>query len=197
MSQIGYIARVLTGVRFRKMDRLMDVVKEKCGQSKPRTFFDMLGCFLRYGAGFYDYQIFAFYDRTPEQRATYFTRGVSKKLNQFMNDEAYMHLFDNKDEFNKLFAKYIRRGWLVLAESSKEDVRAFIDGKDEVFVKIVDGECSHGCERIRVSDWPDFDALYQHILDGGFGLLEDVVDQHPDVEALHPGSVNCLRVIGA
>jgi len=195
MANIRYYLRRLTHMSFSRMGGAIDTVHEKSGKAKAAIFFDMLGCFFRYGAGYYDYQIFAFYDRTPEQRATYVTRGVSKKLNQFMNDGAYMHLFDNKDEFNKLFAKYIRRRWLVLADSSKEEVCAFVEGKDEVFVKIVDGECSHGCERIHMRDWPDFDKLYQHIQEGGFGLLEDVVDQHPDVEALHPGSVNCLRVI--
>ena len=195
MANIRYYLRRIAHIDMSHLRGAVDAVHAKTGKSKAAIFFDMTKCLLRYGAGYYDYQIFAFYDRTPEQRATYVTRGVSKKLNQFMNDEAYMHLFDNKDEFNKLFAKYIRRGWLVIPESSKEEIRAFIEGKEEVFIKIVDGECSHGCERIRVADWPDFDALYQHILDGGFGLLEDVVDQHPDVEALHPGSVNCLRVI--
>ena len=195
MANIGYYLRRLTHIDMSHLRGAIDAVQQKTGRGRASIFLDMTGCLLRYGAGYYDYQIFALYDRTPAQRKTYFTRGVSKKFNQFMNDDAYVHLFDNKDEFNKLFSQYIRRGWLVIPESSKDDIRAFTSGKDEVFVKIVDGECSHGCERIRLADWPDFDALYQHILDGGFGLLEDVVDQHPDVEALHPGSVNCLRVI--
>jgi len=195
MANIRYYLRRIASMDMSRLRGVIDTVHARTGKSKAAIFLDMTNCLLKYGAGYYDYQIFAFYDRTPEERATYVTRGVSKKLNQFMNDEAYTHIFDNKNEFNKCFAKFIRRGWLVIAESSKEEIRAFIEGKEEVFVKILDGECSHGCERIRVADWPEFDALYQHIIDGGFGLLEDVVDQHPDEEALHPGSVNCLRVI--
>lgn len=195
MAEKGYILRRLKGVNLDKIKGVLDVVHEKSGKSRFGTFLDMCWCFARYGAGYYDYQIFAFYKLSAAQRKTFVTRGVSKKLNMFMNDEQYTHFFDNKDEFNKLFAKHIRRGWLVLAESSEQDVRDFVQGKEEVFVKILDGECSHGCERIRLADWPDFDALYRHIREGGFGLLEDVVDQHPAVEALHPGSVNCMRII--
>ena len=42
MAMIGYVARVLTGVRFKKMNHMIDVVHQKCGQNKVRTFFDML-----------------------------------------------------------------------------------------------------------------------------------------------------------
>ena len=64
MAMIGYVARVLTGVRFKKMNHMIDVVHQKCGQNKVRTFFDMLWCAVRYGAGYYDYTMFGFYDMT-------------------------------------------------------------------------------------------------------------------------------------
>ena len=38
MAMIGYVARVLTGVRFKKMNHMIDVVHQKCGQNKVRTF---------------------------------------------------------------------------------------------------------------------------------------------------------------
>mgnify|MGYP000402865084 CR=1 FL=1 len=44
MAMIGYVARVLTGVRFKKMNHMIDVVHQKCGQNNVRTFFDMLWC---------------------------------------------------------------------------------------------------------------------------------------------------------
>ena len=40
---IGYFARILTGVRFSKMKKAIDTVYEKSGQSKVKTFFDMIG----------------------------------------------------------------------------------------------------------------------------------------------------------
>ena len=195
MPDIHYVIRRLKGISFEKVGGVINAVHAKTGKNKAAIFADMLWCTAKYGAGYYDYQIFGFAELTAAQRETYVTRLVSKKLNEFLNDAAYTHIFDNKDEFNKKFAKFIRRKWLVLPESSKEQVRDFVQGKDEVFVKILDGECSHGCERIHMKDWPDFDKLYDHIKQGGFGLLEDVVDQHPDVERLHPGSVNCMRII--
>ena len=192
---IQYFRRVLSGVTLKKLNTVIDRVHDITGKNKLAIFLDILHCTKKYGAGYYDYQIFGFYSLSEAQRATFVTRVINRKLNVYLNDEAYVHFFENKDEFNKLFAGYIRRGWLVLAESNKDEVIRFCAGKAEVFAKIKDGEGSHGVERIRVADYPDLNDLYEHLMASGFGLLEDVVDQHPDVEALHPGSVNCLRVI--
>ena len=195
MPDIKYYLHRIGNINFDHLKEAVNAVHERTGKNKAAIFLDMMGCTAKYGAGYYDYLIFGFANLTAAQRATYVTRGVSKKLNEYLNDPKYTDIFDDKAQFNKRFAKYIRRKWLVLPESTKEQVRDFVQGKDEVFVKILDGECSHGCERIHMKDWPDFDALYDHIQKGKFGLLEDIVDQHPDVEALHPGSVNCQRVI--
>ena len=80
MAMIGYVARVLTGVRFKKMNHMIDVVHQKCGQNNVRTFFDMLWCAVRYGAGYYDYTMFGFYNMTGAQRDTYLTRVRNKKV---------------------------------------------------------------------------------------------------------------------
>ena len=100
MPSIKYIARVLTGVRFKKMNYVMDVVKKKCGQSKIKTFFDVLWCAARYGAGYYDYVMFGFYDMTGKQRDTYLTRVRNKKVMDLMNDYTYEEDFADKLRFN-------------------------------------------------------------------------------------------------
>ena len=109
MAMIGYVARVLTGVRFKKMNHMIDVVHQKCGQNNVRTFFDMLWCAVRYGAGYYDYTMFGFYDMTGAQRDTYLTRVRNKKVSNIMNDMAHDDDFDDKLLFNVRFAKYLRR----------------------------------------------------------------------------------------
>ena len=67
MPGIKYITRVLRGVRFEKLNYVMGVVKQKSGHSKARTFCDILWCAARYGAGYYDYVMFGFYDMNGKQ----------------------------------------------------------------------------------------------------------------------------------
>ena len=57
-----YLMRVLGGASFQKMGKAINTVHEKSGKSKFTTFFDMLGCSLRYGAGYNDYIIFDEWD---------------------------------------------------------------------------------------------------------------------------------------
>ena len=105
MPNIKYIARVLTGVRWKKMNYILGVVKDKCGQSKVRTFFDILWCAARYGAGYYDYAMYGFYDLTGKQRDTYLTRVRNRKISDLMNDPAFHDDFDDKLRFNETFRR--------------------------------------------------------------------------------------------
>ena len=97
MSQASYLLRVLSGVRLKKMNEVIDFVHEKSGKSKISIFFDILNCAVRYGAGYYDYKIFAFWDMNKEQRKTYVTRLWNKKLIMLVNDQSKTHIFNNKN----------------------------------------------------------------------------------------------------
>ena len=83
-------------------------VAKKSGKSKVYIFFDMLYCGVRYGAGPLDYDLFEFYTLTRKQRKTYVTRGVNNALVKKFNDRSMWHVFDNKNEFNSIFAEWQR-----------------------------------------------------------------------------------------
>ena len=191
----GYIRRLLRQASFEKMNGAIDLVHERSGKSKAATFLDMVYCALRYGAGYYDYLVFRFYDMTAAQRATFVTRIISKKLNEFMNQEEYFHLFDNKDEFCTLFQDYIGRGVLIMADSTKEQVQAFVSTRQVLFCKMQSLSCGHGCERLNVSDFESFDALYDYLVEKGFCTIEDNIVQHPALQKLYPNAVNSMRII--
>lgn len=109
MSKLSYLARVMSGVRLKKMNQMIDIVHDKCGQNKVKTFFDMCWCGARYGAGYYDYVMFGFYNMNGRQRDTYLTRVRNKKVIDHMNDLSYSDEFDDKLRFNQRFAKYLGR----------------------------------------------------------------------------------------
>ena len=132
----GYIFRIISHASLGKMKEAINTVHERSGKSKAQSFFDMLHCTRKYGAGYYDYQIFAFYNLTEAQRATYVTRLISKKFNTFMNNYDYAHFLENKDEFNKLYRKYIGRDFIQFREATKEEVRAFCESHPVLFCKM-------------------------------------------------------------
>ena len=196
MADKGYIFRVLKNASFGKMRTAIKNVHEKSGKNSIAIFFDMLMCAKRYGAGYYDYQIFQFYNLNKEQRKTFITRLISKKFITFMNDmEEYGHLFDNKDEFNELFKDYIGRGFLQMEKATKEEVKAFVESREYLFCKMQAKECGIGCERLKVSDFASFDELYKYLKDKEFCTVEDNIQQHPALNKLYPNAVNSMRII--
>ena len=122
MSQLGYIYRILRGSSFKRLAKVINRVHEKSGQSRVYTFFDMLWCAARYGAGYHDYLIFAFWDMNGSQRDTYVTRVRNKKLIGLVNDQSFDHIFTHKNEFNKRFRSYLHREYRARASKSLPSV---------------------------------------------------------------------------
>lgn len=195
MAEKGYIFKVLAHASFGKMKTAIKAVHEKSGKNSVKIFFDMLWCAKRYGAGYYDYQIFAFYNLNKEQRKTFVTRLISKKFNTFMNNYDYAHFLENKDEFNELYKDYIGREFVRMESATKDEVKKFLSTKECVFCKLQDKECGIGCERIKVSDYENLDDLYDYLTEKGFCTIEENIVQHPAMSKLYSNAVNSMRII--
>ena len=194
---IGYFARVLTGVRFSKMKKAINTVHEKSGQSKVKTFFDMIGCGIKYGAGYYDYIIFEFYNMNAEERKTYLTRMKNKYLISKLNRRDLRYIFNEKNVFDKRFKEFLGREVIDLADIGYEEFEKFVEGKEYFFAKPNIGESGKGIEKIKVSDFEDTKKLYEYVRspEKNFGVIEEVITQHPDAAKIYPNSINCLRIV--
>lgn len=194
-SKLAYKLRVMKNASFRRFFGVVTRAHQLSGKSRIFCFFDILRCMKKFDAGYHDYVIFQFYDLTDEQKDTYLTRFRSKKLIQQVNDESYAHLFDNKNEFNQVFKDYIGREYVDMATAPKEEVIAYYEKKDKIFAKMTDLTCGHGAELLRREDFADGEAFYKYVVDKGFGTLEDVIENHPDLAAVYPYSANTMRMI--
>lgn len=193
----GYLRRVLRGVSARRLFDVIDRIHEKTGKNRVVLFFDILGCALKYGAGYNDYNIFEFYYMTAKERRTYLTRIKNKKLISQVDDEQYRRFFNEKNLFDKKFAEFLGREVLDLAETDLERFRRFAEGKEYFFAKPYVGESGKGIEKLRVADFESVEALYTYVTDPDrhFGLVEEVIVQHPQAAKIYPYSLNCLRVV--
>ena len=195
--KLGYIKRVLGGASFKKMFEKIDAIHEKTGKNKFKLFCDMMICTVKYGAGYNDYIIFEFYNMKAKERKTYLTRIKNKKLVTMLNDEKYARIFDEKNLFDKKFAEFMGREVIDLADIGYEEFEKFVNGKDEFFAKPYIGESGKGIEKIKVTDFADTKELWNYVMreDKNFGVIEEVVIQHPDAARIYPNSLNCLRVV--
>lgn len=195
MPGIKYITRVISGMRFDRLNHLLDVVKEKSGHGKLRTVCDMAWCGVRYGAGYYDYTMFGFYDMNGKQRDTYLTRVRNKKVCDIMNKPGFGDLFDDKLQFNPRFERFLHRKVLDASKATVEDMTAFLKDQDYIFAKPNHGTCGNGIEKLAVKDFPSPADLLDYVKKHDLLVLEQVLPQHPDMARLHPQSVNTMRIV--
>ena len=192
-----YILRVLSGARFGKMNEAMNNVKKNSGQSKFRTFFDMIGCTIRYGAGYNDYDILHFYVIPGKLRKTDVTRLKNKRIIMACNDQNVAPTLHYKSRFNRAYEKYLGREWFDIQSEDKtlEDFKKFVEGKEYIFCKPDDLDSGRGIEKLKVADFESIEKLYDYCKnEKKFGVVEEVVKQHPKMATLHPESVNCVRM---
>lgn len=71
----------------------------------------------------------------------------------------------------------------------------FIKDREDFFAKEVDSFGGQGVSRVFVEEYPDASALYHQLRGRGQYLVEETIRQHPEMERLHPGSINTLRVV--
>ena len=115
-------------------------------------FLDVIWCGFRYGAGYTDYDVIGFYKLSHKQRVTMITRGKNDKIVKKLNKREYWHLFNNKNEFNEMFSKYIGREWLFLNddENDLQKFREFVSKHPLFFAKPNDGQCGKGIQKIDI-----------------------------------------------
>ncbi|MDR0914526.1 MAG: hypothetical protein LBM65_05120, partial [Oscillospiraceae bacterium] len=130
MSKIAnYYLRVLKGVRLNKIKGVINSVHKKCGKNKALTFLDIIWCFVRYRAGYMDYELFEFFNCTGAERKTYVTRFKNRKLIERFNNPEFDWIFDKKSEFDKHFKDFLGREFLPVADATPDNLAKFAAGK--------------------------------------------------------------------
>ena len=194
MSRLSYMIKRAAKMDYCAMLRTANMLHKKTGKSRAWLLCDMVRCAIRYNAGYVDYKIAEMYRLNDAQRRTQITRGVSNSIVARMNDKAFWHFFDSKAEFNELFSQQVKRGWLDITKASREEFAKFVENRDELICKPIDGSSGQGIFKATAREYPDPGALYDHLKAKGIGIVEDVVRQHEALAALCPTSVNTIRV---
>ena len=196
MARISYFLKRLMKMDYEAMWKTTAILKERSGKSRLWLLFDMLYCAVKYNAGYVDYKIAQMYKLNDEQRRTVITRGISNSIVARMNDKAYWHFFDDKAEFNTVFKKWVQRDWLEIANNTEaEALEAFLNGKEKIIAKPLEGSSGQGIECFEKADWEDDIPLFlEQLRENNFGIVEEIVVQHPEMARLCPSSVNTIRI---
>lgn len=193
MSNIGYKLKCIKNMNLSNMLNIVDKINKKTKIDKHYLIMDMIICSNKYGAGYYDYQEFEFYNLNKFERKTYLTRVKNNAIVKKYNNKEYFKYFDNKYEFNKIFNKYLKRDWLYLNNNFEEFVE-FCSTKKEFIAKPIDGCGGVGVELIKVNK-KSLKKIYNDLVESNRLLIEEKIVQHKSLSKLNKSSVNTLRIV--
>ncbi len=193
-SNTRYILERARNIDIKSVVERAKEVAETHGVSVPKTVADMLWSAARKDVAFQDYVDYDFAILTPEERATYMTHPVSNRIAERYANPDFRHIFHDKVEFNRRFADFLGRDWLVLDENNAAALEAFMTKHPTVVVKTPMGSAGSGVFRYHAADVSDWAAFHSELLGQGRILIEEVIQQHPDLAAVCPGTVNTTRV---
>ena len=141
-----------------------------------------------------EYFGFAFYKKSDAERDAYLTRVRRSVLMQKIGDvDEGITVPGNKVLFNMYFQEFLRRAWINPTAATAEEFIAFVRRLGTVIVKPSDLRCGIGIHKFRYKDDESTLALYRQIYGEGY-VVEEVLCQHPDLDALNPEVLSTLRV---
>jgi len=195
MNRIKYNISRLKRIKTADMLDTVKHVSFRCGKAKIIVLIDIIWCGFRYSAGFTDYDVFQMERTNSKQRRTFITRGVNDDYVKLLNIKEYRHFFENKDEFNTEFSKYLHRQWMIINGDKADEFKSWISGKEVLIAKPKAEMCGKGIQKLYVKDFSDINALFQYLLKSNCDLVEECLQQHEKLNKMYPGSINTIRLV--
>lgn len=186
----------IKSIRFDNMNKIIDIIsKNNNNKSKLYIKFDLFRNFIKRGVGYTDYFRGDYINLTEKEKDTFVTAKSFYRVIKTLNEEDYIGVFKNKLLFNKFFEDYIKREYINLRKSSKEEFNNFLNKHSIVFAKNPLGEGGHGISRIVVSEIVNSDELYNELIKNKQLLLEEEIIQSDELNEINPNCVNSYRIV--
>ena len=193
MKKVVYMFKKIKGVDYKSFYKHAQKIAKKIHKPIFLILLDIIWCALRYGSGYMDYFEFEFYLLKGGERKSYLTGRLNNEIVRKYNDKKDWDKLDDKIKFNHLFKKFLGREFIDLRESSLDEFKKFLKGKDKVVAKPV-ADCG-GKGVIVIEEFKNIKKIYEDLLNNQQYLVEEYLIQDDELSKLYPESVNGLRVL--
>ena len=173
------------------------VIRERIHQETGipiyRLLLSLLYCTVRFHVEMEEYLFFSLYRLNTFGRKSYLYYREMEKLRDRLNKHEYRHIFQKKGIFNQTFAAFIKREWLYTPGKTDEEILAFIQKEETVFIKPAGNMKGRGAFKLSFTTIEDPVAFCESARENQY-LIEEVILQHPAIAAVNPHSVNTVRI---
>lgn len=168
---------------------------ERSGKTADEIEAHMIHVAANYKIDSHDYLLFRAWELSDAELDSYLTLKHSKIMQENYDEENVRAYAADKILFNKEFKDYVNRKFWVNEDTSYEEFCEFTDGLEYIFIKPINLCQGRGARKIVLSEVKDLKALYNQLMEEPKLLVEEGVIQHSIMNAVHPNSINTIRII--
>lgn len=157
-------------------------------------YWDMMKSLYKYGASDENYEQYHFWEHDDKYKDSFITWRRNMAIMYKFNTPEAKELFLDKVQWNKRFAKYVKRDWLYCKESSLDTITDFLHGHSDVVLKRIDGACGVGIDKYKAKDILSDNKLLNQLV-GANIILEEVAVNAEPIRQFSPSSLNTFRFV--
>lgn len=203
-TKLGKKLRYNKQINAHKEENAIKIAEEAFGDSltaeeKAALVKDMMNEAKVYNVGFDEYIMYHFEKRNQEDRRSFIPTRERAVYCERLNNPKNQMIFDDKGKTFEVFGKYFKRDLTeVVGWNSKklQNFREFVEKHPRFIIKPFNGGNGRGIKIIDSSKEVSFekmcDTLKKEYPDGF--VAEELIKQCKELAAVHPESVNTLRV---
>lgn len=180
---------------IKSVTRWVDKESSRSGKSKGKVFSNFVRDYLKFGVNPKEYYWFHFDGKTDNQKKTFFTRQMFRKLLKRNNDPAFVQILNDKYIFSQTFSNFTCRKCIRTGKyMSTAELEDILKDTDRVIYKSKDGSGGVGMKVIDKADYSNIEDLANELRALPDGVVEQWIKQHTTMSVAYPNAVNCIRV---
>ena len=147
------------------------------------------------GVSYEHYAIYKFWELTPDEQKTYFSKGDADRLRDIYNKNSLiLKVFMNKDLFCENFEEFLGRPWMSTAKMQLDEFKTKFAPIGKIIYKPLSSSGGHGIQVFSFDD-TSIESVYNTLRCLPSGIIEGYVVQHPEMKKLSLNSVNTVRIV--
>lgn len=191
---LGYYLKQLDREKFKLF---IDDTSQNTGMSKASIIKDIIHSVFKYNISILEYFQFRFFELDQREREKWAGTGFMYEYQLEMNPKNQRHILDDKRLFYKHYGAFFVHKVADLEDLKNKPNLAkemLSNPSGKLVFKLADGKCGR---QLLIRDCTDFsrDSLIEFMEDSPYGLVEEFIEQHPDMNRLSPSAVNTVRII--
>lgn len=174
----------------------LSIIKDATGWDDEYAEFKVKQAAKATGVSWEHYTIYRYFELTPEEQKTYFSKGEAEKLFAIYNNNSpILRAFYDKEMFCTAFEKYLGRPWMSTTNMGYKEFARKFGNLEKVIYKPLALSGGHGIKVFSLES--GVEEVYKQLCEMPEGIVEGYLKQHPLMQQLSLNSVNTIRVVTA